>query len=267
MEENKSLHPCFNKDSVGKVARIHLPLIKNCNIQCNYCNRNYSCPNENRPGVTSQLITPNDVYSLLKENLELYPSLKIVGIAGPGEAFAEPEIVYQSLKIVRNHFPDMKLCLSTNGLAVIDNIDLIKELNIDYITVTVNTLNPVTASKIYHTDIETLLNKQQNGLKELVKADITTKVNSVVIPEINMEDVIDVARFAGKIGIFAQNLISFYPVKGSLFENLREPSKEEMDKLRFECSGYIKQITHCKRCRSDVVGNLSDDRKISFNKC
>ncbi|EKE02395.1 MAG: hypothetical protein ACD_20C00395G0025 [uncultured bacterium] len=265
MEENNSLHPCFNKNSAGKIARIHLPLIKTCNIQCNYCNRSYSCPNENRPGVTSQLIKPDDVYSLLKENIEIYPNLKIVGIAGPGEAFAEPEIVYQSLKIVRDNFPDLKLCLSTNGLAIIDSIDLIKELKIDYITVTINTLNPVTASKIYRTDVENLLNKQQEGLKELIKLGITTKVNSVLIPEINMEDIIEVAKFAGETGAFAHNLIPFYPVENSFFEKLREPSKDELAKLRFECSGYIRQITHCKRCRSDVVGSLSDDRIISFN--
>lgn len=267
MNKNIEIHPCFNKDFVGKTSRIHLPLVKNCNIQCNYCNKNYSCPNENRPGVTNQIIKPEDVYFLIKKSLILYPDLRIIGFAGPGESLAEPDILYDSFKVIRKHFPDLKLCLSTNGLAVIDSINLIKDFKIDYITVTINTLNPDTASKIYQTNsINELISKQTEGIKELSKLKITTKINTVVIPEVNIKDINNVAMFAQKMNIYAQNLIPFIPVKGSVFENFREPTKEELIKLRFDCSKYIKQIAHCKRCRSDVVGNLANDGKITVNK-
>lgn len=267
MSGNHEQHPCFNREVVGKVSRIHLPLVKSCNIQCNYCNRSYNCPNENRPGVTSQLIKPEDIYKIIKESLLAHPDLKIVGVAGPGEAFAEPDIIYESFKIIRKHFPELKLCLSSNGYALVDSIDLIKELNINYITVTINTLNPDTALKIYNTDnINLFLDKQTEGIKVLKKLDTIVKVNSVVIPGINLEDIPEVAKFAGSMGVFAQNLIPFYPVKGSVFEKLREPSKEEMEKLRFDCSGYIKQIAHCKRCRADAVGNLLEEGKLVLNR-
>ena len=48
-------HPCFNEESKGKYARVHLPVAPKCNIQCNYCNRKYDCVNESRPGVTSEI--------------------------------------------------------------------------------------------------------------------------------------------------------------------------------------------------------------------
>lgn len=263
MLEKIQSHPCFNKDAAGKTARIHLPLIKSCNIQCNYCNRNYNCPNENRPGVTTQLIKPDDVYSLIKKSLVLYPNLEIVGIAGPGEALAEPEVTFDTFRVVRKFFPGLKLCFSSNGLAIVDFIDQIREFNIDFITVTINTLNPFIASRIYQTDnIELLITKQVQGLKELSKLQIPVKVNSVVIPEVNIEDIIDVSKLAKDSGAIVQNLIPFYPVKGSLFENLRPPNKDELEKIRFECSKYMKQIFHCKRCRSDVVGSLLDDKRI-----
>lgn len=266
---DKELHPCFNKQNIGRVSRIHLPLIKSCNIVCNYCNRSYSCPNENRPGVTSALLGTKNVLHLLNNYIKIYPDLKIVGIAGPGEALAEPEVVYNSFKIIRDNFPELKLCLSTNGFAVSENIELIKELHIDYITVTINTLNTKTASKIYVTnDIEQFISKQIKAIEILKDLKVKTKINSVVIPGINVDDLVEVAQFAQKNGVLAQNLIPFIPVKGSVFESLKVPLPEEIENIRLACSKYIKQISHCKRCRADAVGSLSSDEKINLKtKC
>lgn len=257
MLENSILHPCFNKKVAGKHARIHLPLIKSCNIQCNYCNRKYSCPNENRPGVTSQLIKPEDINKILKNSLKKYENLNIVGIAGPGEALAEPKILSKAFKIIRKNFPDLKLCLSTNGFMLTESINLIQEFKVDFITVTINTLNYETASKIYNIKTpETLIKKQIEGIKALSELNIVTKINTVVIPDINFKDAVEIAKFAGESKLFAQNIMPFYPVEGSVFENLPEPSIEDIEKLRQECSKHIKQISHCKRCRADAEGYL-----------
>ncbi|MCK7484526.1 MAG: radical SAM protein [Bacillus subtilis] len=232
-------------------------MIKTCNIQCNYCNRKYSCPNENRPGVTNELIKPENVHQIISESLIKFPNLKIAGIAGPGEALAEPETIYKSFKTVKENFPQLKLCLSSNGVKIAESIDLIKELGIDYVTVTINTLNPLTASKIYNDKKpDIIVKKQMQGVKELQNIGVTVKINSVVIPEINYQDLTEVAKFAKDNKIFAQNLIPFFPVQGSAFENLKAPSKEQMQIIREECSKYINQITHCKRCRADAIGTL-----------
>lgn len=53
-------HPCYNKDAAANWGRLHLPVAPNCNIQCNYCNRKYDCANENRPGVTQHVYTPQE---------------------------------------------------------------------------------------------------------------------------------------------------------------------------------------------------------------
>lgn len=261
MSESQNIHPCFNKEMVKKSARIHLPLVKTCNINCNYCNRLYNCPNENRPGVTSKLIKPEDVFEIVKKSLYKYHNLNIVGIAGPGEALAEPETVYKAFKIVRDNFPELKLCLSTNGMALLDSLDLIRDLNLDFITVTVNTMSVDTASKIYKTiNFEEFIAGQKKGIQELAKLNITVKINTVAIPDVNygheLNDIVDVAKFAGESGLFAQNIMPFYPVNGSVFQDIREPSKDEINLLRQECSKYIKQISHCKRCRADAEGYL-----------
>jgi len=68
-------HPCFNADVKGKFGRIHLPVAPKCNIQCNFCNRKYDCVNESRPGVSSNVLSPQQALAYLKDMREQDPRL------------------------------------------------------------------------------------------------------------------------------------------------------------------------------------------------
>jgi len=255
---NKSqIHPCYDVEASNLYGRIHLPLIKSCNISCNYCNRDFDCPNENRPGVTSKLLKPEEICNFIEQNLKKHSNIKIIGIAGPGDVFAEPEVFYESIKIVKKNFPELKTCFCTNGYGIIDNIKIIQKLDIDYITVTINTLSPETARKIHPiNDVADLINRQIEGVKMLKKTNALIKINSVFLPEINDNDLVEVSKFAGETGVFAQNIIPFYPVKDCMFKNLKLPQVEAVNIVRNQCSNYVKQLSHCKRCRADAVGYI-----------
>ena len=78
----KDLHPCFGH---GKnKGRIHLPVCPGCNIECNFCDRKINAT-ENRPGVTSAILTPAEALEALTRALELCPEITVAGIAGPGD--------------------------------------------------------------------------------------------------------------------------------------------------------------------------------------
>ena len=51
-------HPCFSEQAHHHYARMHVAVAPACNIQCHYCNRKYDCSNESRPGVVSEVMTP-----------------------------------------------------------------------------------------------------------------------------------------------------------------------------------------------------------------
>jgi nitrogen fixation protein NifB len=130
-------------------------------------------------------------------------------------------------------------------------------LNIDYITVTINTLLPETAIKIHPIkDIENYIIKQIEGVKMLKETNSLIKINSVFLSGINENDLIDVAKFAGQTGVFAQNIIPFYPVKDCVFKNIKSPSFNEVDIVRDQCLKYVRQLSHCKQCRADAVGYI-----------
>ena len=75
---------------------MHVAVAPACNIQCNYCNRKYDCANESRPGVVSELLTPEEaVKKVLAVAMEI-PQMTVVGIAGPGDPLANPERTFRT---------------------------------------------------------------------------------------------------------------------------------------------------------------------------
>ena len=120
-------HPCFSKDAHKKYGRVHLPVAPRCNMQCNFCNRKYDCMNESRPGVTSAVLTPQQAVAYLACVVEKRPEISVMGIAGPGDPFANPDETMQTLRLVRKRFPKMILCVATNGLNAGPYVDSLEE--------------------------------------------------------------------------------------------------------------------------------------------
>lgn len=57
-------HPCFG-GHVNNAGRIHLPVSPGCNIACRFCDRTINDAEE-RPGVTSKVILPEESADILK---------------------------------------------------------------------------------------------------------------------------------------------------------------------------------------------------------
>jgi L-lysine 2,3-aminomutase len=108
-------HPCFSVGAHKKFGRIHLPVAPMCNIQCKYCIRKYDCANESRPGITSKVMTPAEAMERVTAVVERNDNISVVGIAGPGDPLAN-EATFETLSLIHRAFPDLILCVSTNGL-------------------------------------------------------------------------------------------------------------------------------------------------------
>jgi nitrogen fixation protein NifB len=128
---------------------MHVAVAPACNIQCNYCNRKFDCVNESRPGVTSERLTPDQAVRKVAAVAARMPQLSVVGIAGPGDALADAPKTFETFERISRLLPDLKLCLSTNGLALPDHIDDIKALNVDHVTITINMVDPAGGEDIY----------------------------------------------------------------------------------------------------------------------
>ncbi len=271
-------HPCFNGCG-SQYARMHLPIAPKCNIQCNYCVRKYDCPNESRPGVTTEVLSPEEAcrkYQMAKEKM---PNLKVVGIAGPGDSLAEFEKTKETLSLIRKIDPEVTFCLSTNGLMLPLYADELVELGVSHITVTMNAVNATIGAKIYkHIDYmgnryygevgaAILMANQMAGLKRLTSLGIVCKVNIVMLKGINEFHIPIVAAKAKELGCEITNIMQMIPVEGSAFENMPLTSNKEITEMRKKCELSIKQMYHCRQCRADAIGTLDNDQSINFRGC
>lgn len=83
-------HPCYSEEAHHHYARMHVAVAPACNIQCHYCNRKYDCANESRPGVVSELLTPDQAAKKVMAVAANIPKMTVLGIAGPGDPLANP---------------------------------------------------------------------------------------------------------------------------------------------------------------------------------
>lgn len=263
-----SRHPCFNVDAKGQFGRAHLPVAPKCNVQCNFCDRKFDCVNESRPGVTSAVLSPHQALHYLDNILENDDRITVVGIAGPGDPFANAEATLETLRLIRAKHPDIILCLSSNGLGLPEHIDELAALNVSHLTITVNAVEAEIGARIYswiryekrmYRGIEAaalLWNRQKESITKLKMHGITVKINSIFIQGVNEHHLSEIARVTRDLGADIQNIIPLLPVKGTPFETVPVPHPDDLLTTRGDCEEYLHQMRHCARCRADAVGLL-----------
>ncbi|MGA3359695.1 MAG: nitrogenase cofactor biosynthesis protein NifB [Halobacteriota archaeon] len=261
-------HPCFSEKACHTFGRCHVPVAPKCNIQCNYCIRDFDCVNESRPGVTTKVLNPDEAMDLIKKALDKYEYIKVIGIAGPGEPLANEE-TFETLRRLHEQYPNVIKCLSTNGLLLPDKIDLLQKYDVGNITVTLNAIDPEIGAKIYqfvnyegkhYTGIKgakILLSQQLKGIEEAVKRHMIVKINTVYIPGINDKHIPEIAKKVAEMGVYTFNVIPL--IAQYKFANITPPTMEMKRKMQDECTKYVKQMRHCQRCRADAIGKLGED--------
>ena len=273
-------HPCYSEEAHHHFARMHVAVAPACNIQCHYCNRKYDCANESRPGVVSELLSPDQSVKKVMAVAANIPQMTVLGIAGPGDPLANPERTFETFRQLTEKAPDIKLCVSTNGLALPDQVEELCKHNIDHVTITINCVDPDIGAKIYpwifwnnrrikgRKAAEILIKQQQKGLEMLTNKGILVKVNSVMIPGVNDQHLEEVSKVVKAKGAFLHNVMpliaeaehgTFYGVMGQ-----RGPSHDELQALQDKCSGDMNMMRHCRQCRADAVGMLGEDRGDEF---
>lgn len=273
-QEKIAKHPCYSKQA-HQYARMHLPVAPACNIQCNYCNRKYDCSNESRPGVVSHVMDSAAALKQFSTIKKRAPNLTVVGIAGPGDALANPQATFKTLRDIHKADPDVQLCISTNGLALAEHVVTLSALGVNHLTITINCIDAEIGEKIYpwvfynrkrlkgRVAAQTLIDRQLLGLQLAAEAGMLVKINTVLIPGVNDHHIAQVSEKVKSLGATLHNIMPLIsdPSHGTYFglSGQRGPTDSEIEAVREECGIHMPQMTHCKQCRADAVGMLNDD--------
>lgn len=278
MQEKTQKHPCYSLDAHRKFARMHLPVAPYCNISCNYCNRKFDCVNESRPGVTSEVLTPEAAKNKFDRVSSQVEQLSVVGIAGPGDALADWENTRETIRLIREENPQIVFCLSTNGLLLPEYAQEIIDLGVTHVTVTVNCLDSAIGAKIYkhihykgqhyegEAGVKILIENQLAGIAKLTSQGIIVKINIVMLKGINDQHIPEVVKKMKELGVYITNIMPLIPAPGSVFEDFPQTGMKDVNELRNRCELDVMQMRHCKQCRADAIGLLGEDRSQEFRE-
>lgn len=267
-------HPCFNEKMHDKVGRAHVPIAPKCNIYCNFCTRDIN-QDENRPGVASCVMNTNDAIEHV-ENVTKEGPIAVVGVAGPGDSLAN-EATFEFFEKLGKTKPDLIKCMSTNGLLLPDYAEMIAELGVNTVTVTVNAVDPEIAKDIYtfinYKDkiykgkeaVEILIKNQLEGIEKLSNLGVIIKVNSVLIPGLNDEHIVEIAKEVKKRGASLMNVLPLIPL--NKMKDYPRPTCAEIEKVRDEVEEVLPVFRACTQCRADaygIPGKKSEDKHLGM---
>lgn len=261
-EELTDKHPCYARGKRNQTGRIHLPISPVCNIECRFCDRRIN-DYEQRPGVASTVIQPEEAIEVIQKSLELCPAIKVAGIAGPGDTLASDDAL-KTFRLIRKAFPDLVKCMSTNGLLLAEKAQEVIDADIDSLTVTVNAVDPEIEAKLnrgilwhgkHYTGVEAaeiLIRNQLEGIRKVSAAGITIKVNTVLVIGINDEHIEEIAKTVKEAGASIYNIIPLIPQHE--LKDYPAPTCAQIDGARLRAQKYIDVFRHCQRCRADAIG-------------
>ncbi|MEI6207701.1 MAG: radical SAM protein [Desulfuromonadales bacterium] len=258
-------HPCFGGNR-HKNGRIHLAVAPSCNIKCGYCDRKHDCANESRPGVTSRVLTPLEglehVRGIMADEA-LGKIIKVIGIAGPGDPLAN-DSTFETFRLVKAEFPELLFCLSTNGLLLPNRINELADINLHSLTVTINAVDPVVGARIYRHVIYKgnhyrgeegagiLIKNQFEGVRLAAELGLVVKVNTVLTPGINDDQIPLIAERVSAAGAFVMNIMPIIPQ--AELSHVAPPAIDYLESVRSDNERVIAQFRGCQQCRADAVG-------------
>ena len=263
-------HPCFSNTRSNLWARIHLPVAPKCNVKCAFCTHGVgsSC-HSSKPGFAAQVMSVTEAIATIEKELQRNPGLRIAAISGPGEPLANHETM-SLFSTLKQRGLNLKLCLSTNGTLLREFIPELVDHEVSTISVSISAATPQVASTIYewarldgklltgNNMGEEIIERQLAGIKAASEAGIIVKVNSILMPNVNTEEIREIANNVLQAGASIHNIVPLVPAGNML--NQRPPTVHELALARASASEFIAQFTHCKQCRSDVVGIPGRDR-------
>ena len=248
-------HHCFSEKMYDKLSRAHVPIAPKCNIYCNYCTRDI---NQDRPKADCCLMSVNDAIKHVEELTKKGP-ISVVGVAGPGDALANDSTFEFFKKLAKNN-PDLFKCISTNGLLLPDYAEKLAEFGVNTVTVTINAINPEIAKDIYtfinykgkvykgKEAAEILIKNQLEGIEKLANLGVNIKVNSVLIPGLNDEHIVEVAKEVKNRGASLMNVLHLNPQ--NKMKDYHKPTCAQIGDVREEVEDVFPVFRSCTQCKN-----------------
>jgi len=192
------------EDSFGRTFDyLRISLTDRCNLRCFYC----------MPEKGIKLFDRKDVLTLEEIEYLVYffnKKFKINKIRFTGGEPLLRKGFENLIKNIRKEFPELDLNITTNGILLKEKVKFLKDNNVK-VNVSLDTLKEEKFKKI--TGLNSLKNVVE-GIDCAVSLKIPLKINTVVLKDVNDNEICDLIDFAGKRNVPIR-FIEFMPLSGN----------------------------------------------------
>jgi nitrogen fixation protein NifB len=254
-------HPCFGIASSRTAGRLHLPVASRANSRIRFSP-------VSPPGPA---MTPEEGVAMLDRVIEAGTVIDIVGITGPGDPLAVPGPTLRTLRLVRDKYPDMALCLTTVGIGGAQVAEDLAAIGLSHVTVLVDAVYPEVAEKLYawirpstktvplSQAARLLVEEQRQTVSAFVAAGLTVKINTTVYAGFNAGHVEQIATEMAALGAKIMAVVPYHPA-GDDEDTPAETGSELMGTVRDRVARIIPLMPFRDECGADVVGTVRPEK-------
>lgn len=251
-------NPCFNGSTYRDSSVLHLPVAPRANSKLRFS----SAP------AAIQALTPIDALACLQETLEQNPLPSMIGITGPGDPLATPDTTLLTLEMVRERYPSIPLCLTTNGIGGEEVAKELAGIGLSHITIQIDAVRPEVAEKLYlwvrpgtktvplPAACRVLMEEQTRSIKAFKREGLTVKVNTTIFAGLNAGHVEEIAKHVAVLGADIMNVVPCSASdNGSDNDNDTHcpPGLEIMTMVRDRAARHIKLMPPMEQCGETSV--------------
>jgi nitrogen fixation protein NifB len=176
-------------------------------------------------------INPVQAYSTLQKILAGGTRVSMTGVRGPGDSLADFPNTLAYLRMVRDGFPDMPLCLTSIGVSGNEWVDELSSLGLAQITLLVDAVSPEVALELYTwirpgrknlpkpAAVDLLIDKQIEAVRAYSAAGIDVHIVTTVRPGINDREVGAIARAMKAAGAKSMTVVAAKGVEAETLLN------------------------------------------------
>jgi cyclic pyranopterin phosphate synthase len=202
-------------DSHGRIHDyLRISLTEKCNLRCTYCMPEEGIKLRNK----SHFMTADEVVTFAKLFVSL--GVKKIRITG-GEPLVNKEIRFILTELSK--LP-VELSITTNAVLLHDYFDLLQELNISKLNISIDSLGAASFNRISRRNHFDVVMK---NIRTAIDLDFEVKLNVVVIKGVNEHEVIDFVKWSEQDNV-AVRFIEFMPFDGNKWDWSKVVSQQLM---------------------------------------
>lgn len=197
-------------------------------------------------------VPPAGALQWLEENLQQGAKVKAVNIDGPGDPLCEIDSTLETLHLIRQKYPDIKLSVTTLGLHAEKYAKSLMKAGVKSVILLVDAVEQRVADRLYAwirpgrktiplaKATEMLIKEQLLAVKAFTKLGCKVIVRTTVYPGFNDEYIEEISRKMGEAGAEKMLLVPCCKTSGEQEEPfLRSPDSETMQNLQKRASKHL----------------------------